>query len=159
MLFQRKPTANPAGQNNTLYFTQAQAHLKPNSHDSVYCSIVYEEKQNNQCPVWIKNTSGLNKMENLTDLTVLIKWCRVDVHGKSSSPRHLIEQIRCRFSQSHVWNFTWKLWRVCFHFIIEDGAMKAGPNYIFTLSFSSSPDGHVCSKDLVMFADLYSACK
>lgn len=52
MLFQRKPTANPASQNNTLvYFTQAQTNLKSNSHDSVYCSTVYEEKQNNQCPV------------------------------------------------------------------------------------------------------------
>lgn len=69
--------------------------------------------------------------------------------------QHHIDQIRCRFSQSHVWKCTWKLWRVCFHFIIEDGTMKAGPNYIFTLGFSFSPDGHVCSKDLVMFSDLY----
>lgn len=41
--------------------------------------------------------------------------------------------------------------------------MKDGPNYIFTLSFSSfasrAAEGHICSKDLVMFSDLYSVCK
>lgn len=52
MLFQRKPTANPTSQNNTLvYCTQEQTNLKPNGHDSVYCCSVHEEKHNKQRPV------------------------------------------------------------------------------------------------------------